>query len=149
MGKESASNKGDTGDAGSIPGLGQTPEVGNGNPLHYSCQKNPMDRGVWRATVHGLTKSWTWLSTWHMAWHINSPALIIFWRRKWQPTPVLLPRKPHGQRTLVQATVYGVTESDTTERLHFTYYIWKKYFGLKIERPDSNSKIVFLFYIFW
>ena len=45
--------------------------------------------------------------------------------------------------------LWGRTESDTTERLHFTYYIWKKYFGLKIERPDSNSKIVFLFYIFW
>ena len=35
---------------------------GNGNPLQCSCLENPMDRGAWRATVHGVTKSWTWLS---------------------------------------------------------------------------------------
>ena len=40
-------NTGDTGDAGSIPGLGRSPGGGNGNPLHYSCLENPMDRGVW------------------------------------------------------------------------------------------------------
>ena len=38
------------------PGLGRSPGVGNGNPLQYSCLGNPMDRGPWRATVHGLTK---------------------------------------------------------------------------------------------
>ena len=41
----------DTGDAGSIPGLGRSPGVGNGNPLQYSCLKNSMDRGAWQATV--------------------------------------------------------------------------------------------------
>ena len=46
------------GDAGLLPGLGRLPE-GNGNPLQYSCLKNPMDRGAWRAAVHGLAKSWT------------------------------------------------------------------------------------------
>ena len=35
---------------------------GNGNPLQYSCRGNPMDRGAWWTTVHGVTKSWTWLS---------------------------------------------------------------------------------------
>ena len=38
----------------SIPGLGRFPGVGNGNPLQYSCLGNPMDRGAWRGTVHGL-----------------------------------------------------------------------------------------------
>ena len=42
-------------DAGSIPGLGRSPGEGNGNP-QYSCPGNPMDRGAWRATVHGVTK---------------------------------------------------------------------------------------------
>ena len=51
-----------TGDAGSIPGLGRSPGEGNGNPLQYSCLENPMDRGVWQATVQGVTKSWTQLS---------------------------------------------------------------------------------------
>ena len=45
-----------TGDSGSIPGLGISPRVGNGNPLQYSCLKNPMDRGAWWATVHRVTK---------------------------------------------------------------------------------------------
>ena len=42
------------GDGGSIPGLGRSPGEGNGNPLQYSCLENPMDRGAWRATVHGV-----------------------------------------------------------------------------------------------
>ena len=44
------------GDIGLIPGLGRYPEEGNGNPLQYSCLGNPMDRGAWRAIVHGVTK---------------------------------------------------------------------------------------------
>ena len=44
------------GDLGSIPGLGRSPGVGNGNPLQYSCLRNPMDRGVWWATAHGVKK---------------------------------------------------------------------------------------------
>ena len=44
-------------DMGSIPGLGRFPGEGNGNPLQYSCLKNPMDRGeAWQATVHGIAK---------------------------------------------------------------------------------------------
>ena len=52
-------NAGDTGDAGSIPGLGRLPEGRQGNPLQYSWLENPMDRGTWWATVHGVTKSQT------------------------------------------------------------------------------------------
>ena len=51
---ESACN---AGDIGSVPGLGRSPGVGNGNPLQYSCLENPKDRGAWRATVHGVAKS--------------------------------------------------------------------------------------------
>ena len=58
-GKASACNAGATGDAGSIPGSGRSPVEGLGNPLQYSCLENPMDRGAWWATVHGVTKSWT------------------------------------------------------------------------------------------
>ena len=58
-GKESACN---TGDLGLIPGPGRSPGGGQGNPLQYSCLENPLDRGAWRATVHGLEKSWTQLS---------------------------------------------------------------------------------------
>ena len=49
-------------DVGSISELGRSPGEGNGNPLQYSCLGNPMDRGTWRATVHGVAMSWTRLS---------------------------------------------------------------------------------------
>ena len=48
-----------TGDADSIPGLGRSPRVGHGNPLQYSSLENPMDKGVWQATVHRVSKSQT------------------------------------------------------------------------------------------
>ena len=53
VGKESACS---TGDPGSIPGLGRFPGEGNGNPLQYSCLENPIDRGAWQATVHGVAR---------------------------------------------------------------------------------------------
>ena len=52
-GKESACN---AGDLGSVPGLGRSPGEENGNPLQYSCLGNPMDRGDWWPTVHGVAK---------------------------------------------------------------------------------------------
>ena len=56
----------ETRDAGSIPGSGRCPRGEPGNPLQYSCLENPIDRGAWRATVHGVSQSQTgvkWLST--------------------------------------------------------------------------------------
>ena len=58
-GKESACN---AGDAGLIPGSGISSGEENGTPLQYSCLGNPTDRGVWQATLHGVTKSQTRLS---------------------------------------------------------------------------------------
>ena len=52
---------GDIRDSGSILESGRSPGGGHGNPLQYSCLENPMDRGAWRATVHGVTKGWTGL----------------------------------------------------------------------------------------
>ena len=57
VGKEPACNAGDTRDMGSIPGLGRSPGGGNGNPLQYSCLRNPMDRGAWQATVQEIRRS--------------------------------------------------------------------------------------------
>ena len=57
--KASACN---TGELGSIPGLGRSPGEGNGNPLQYSCLENPMDRGAWWAILQGVAKSRTQLS---------------------------------------------------------------------------------------
>ena len=61
--KNLPANARDAGDASSIPGLGRSPGEGNGNPLQYSCLENPMDTGTWRASVRGVSKSQTQLST--------------------------------------------------------------------------------------
>ena len=49
----------DVRDAGSVSGWGRSPGGGHGHPLQHSCLENPMDRGAWWATVHGVAKSWT------------------------------------------------------------------------------------------
>ena len=61
--KNPPTNTENTRDAGSIPGSGRSAGGENGNPLQYSSLENSMDREVWWATVHGSSKSWTWLST--------------------------------------------------------------------------------------
>ena len=58
-GSDSEESPCSAGDPGSIPGLGRSPGGGHGNPLQYSRLENPMDRGAWRATVHGVAKSQT------------------------------------------------------------------------------------------
>ena len=65
MVKNPPANAGDAEDVGLIPGSGRSPGEGHGNRLQYSCLENFTDRGAWWATVHGVTKSWTRLST-HM-----------------------------------------------------------------------------------
>ena len=59
--KNPPANSGDIKDVGWIPGSRRSPGGGHGNPLQYSCLKNPMDRGAWQATVHRVAKSWTQL----------------------------------------------------------------------------------------
>ena len=61
-GKEFAYNAGASGDVGSVPGSGRSPEGGHGNSLQYSCLRNFLDRGTWWAPVHRVAKSWTWLN---------------------------------------------------------------------------------------
>ena len=59
--KNLPANAGDVRDVGLIPGLGRFAGGGHGNPLQYSCLKNPIDRGAWRATVLRVAKSWAQL----------------------------------------------------------------------------------------
>ena len=64
-------------DVGSIPGPGRSPGGGHDNPLQCSCLENPMDRGVWQATVHRVTRSQTWLKWLSTAWHIKNKIVVI------------------------------------------------------------------------
>ena len=55
--KNPPANAGDIRDGGLNPGCGRSPGGGHGDPLQYSCLNNPMDRGTWQATVHGVTRA--------------------------------------------------------------------------------------------
>ena len=80
-------NAGDARDMGSNHGWGRSPGGGNGNLLQCSCLENSMDRGAWRATVHGIVKSWTQLSTQYdyifqkkkMNLKVSSGRSYLFW----------------------------------------------------------------------
>ena len=79
--KNPPANAGNARDMGSIPGSGRPPGEGHGNPLQYSCQENPMDRGAWWAIVHRITKSQTRLST-HAHIHIFVDLTVILLHHK-------------------------------------------------------------------
>ena len=91
-GTESTCN---TKDLGSIPELARSPGGGTGNPLQYSCLENPMDRGAWWVTVHGVTKSQTLPSNYHyyssfsqnperISWHMSCVMVEVgaCWRKE-------------------------------------------------------------------
>ena len=67
--KTVSANAGDIRDVSLIPGSERSPEGGQGNPLLYSCLKNPMDRRAWWAIIHGAAKSWTALKRLSTAQH--------------------------------------------------------------------------------
>ena len=72
-------NAGDIKDPGLIPGFERFPGERNGNPLQYSCLENPMDRGAWQATIHGVPRSWTQVSDWactHSLLHTHTRGCI-------------------------------------------------------------------------
>ena len=75
--KNLPANAGDTRDIDLAPGSGRSPGEGNGKPRQYSCLENPMDRGAWWATVHGVAKSWTGLSE-HAHTHTHTQITFIF-----------------------------------------------------------------------
>ena len=86
MDKNLPSNAGDLiRDAGLIPGLGRSPGGGHGNLLQYSCLKNPMDRGAWRATVHRVTKSRTRVK------RLSTHNILVGLKQVTHPTPPSLP----------------------------------------------------------
>ena len=93
-----------------------------------------MDRGALEASVHGVTKGRTRLSSFTFT--------FIHWRRQWQPTPVFLPGESQGRRSLVGCRLWGLAESDTTE---VTEYIMRNagleeaQAGIKIARRNINN----------
>ena len=111
-GEESACNAGDTADVTLISGSGRSMAGGNGNPLHYACLENPMDRGAWRTIVHRVTKSWTrlikhaFLPTCLLAFLTKKDALVLK-----EPTSVENPKNfacgffLHASREIKRLTI--------------------------------------------
>ena len=88
---------------------------GNGNPLQCSCLENPRDREAWWAALCGVAQSRIWLK------RLSSSSSSKLYLRQWHPTPVLLPGKSHGQRSLIGCSPWYREESYTTERLLFHF----------------------------
>ena len=82
--QESTCNAGDT---GLIPGSGRSPGGGHGNLLQYSCLENPTDRGTWRAIVHRVTKSQTWLKrlNHHVYIYLQMYTKKKSWNNRYEP----------------------------------------------------------------
>ena len=89
--------------------VANNPGEGDGTPLQYSCLENPMDGEAWKAAVHGVARvGHDWATS-------LSLSTFMHWRRKWQPTPVFLPRESQGWGSLVGCRLWGRIEPDTTE----------------------------------
>ena len=82
---------------------------GGGTPLQYSCLENPMDRGAWKAAVHGVPEGWTRLSDFIFTFHFHALE-----KEMATHSSVLAWRIP-GTGSLVECCLWGHTESDTTE----------------------------------
>ena len=95
------------GHTGSTPGSGRSPGEGNSNLLQYSSVASLWVRQLSVRLQCGRAGFNPWVGK-------------IPWRRKWQPTPVLLPGESHGGRSLIGYSPWGRKDWDTTERLHFT-----------------------------
>ena len=112
--KESVHN---AGDLGSIPGLGRSPGERYGYPLKYSCQENPMDRGAWQVTVHGVAKSWTWLKQLTLLYW----SIIVHPEKEMAPHSSTLAWKIPWMEEPGRLQSMGLLGSDTTEQFHFHF----------------------------
>ena len=120
--KESACN---AGDPGLIPGWGRSPGEGNGNPTQYACLENPMDRGAWKSTVHGVARARHYLAT-------KPPPVFHLWQEKGTAEDEMVewhhqlyghefeqaPGVAEGLRSLASCRPPGPKESDTSEQLN-------------------------------
>ena len=135
--KNLSANAGDARDSGPIPGLGRSPGVGMATYSSILAWKIPPDRGSGGPQSMGLQRiGHDWVTEhahthahyisysctiWWFTFKVYIPFIVIIRRRQWQPTPVLLPGKCHGRRSLVGCRPWGCKESDTTEWLRFHF----------------------------
>ena len=118
-GSDSKASAYNTGDLGSIPGSGRSPGEGNGKPLQYSCMENPMDRGAWRATGHGVTKSQTRLNDFtHSLLHfLHCKRLFYCWATGEAHVVVGLPYTTYWRQTPPSSNPSGQYQLKPTDSI--------------------------------
>ena len=138
-----------TGDLGSIPGLGRSPGEGNGNLLQDSCLENPMGRGAWRATIHGVAKSQTqlkWLSTHHelyegrqFAWWMNE-CFSKIWKfecHNWLLDGRVLRVEFKGDRTRITVMDRLVCQQSRNHRISVVSFSFRWWFCIPFDNKKS------------
>ena len=167
--KNPPANAGNARDAGSIPGSGRSPGVGNGNPLQYSCLKSSLDGGACWATVHGGAKRRTWLSTHTGTAHTKSQALRKSLKKVMQ-------KKSRGQSedsfTLCKVLTFSHFSSSTSlkwqpieaaaqllcprskaqwnkiTQSHLTFLTWEmNYLTMQKAKPRSSLRKICLYFV--
>ena len=108
--KNLPANAGDTGDPGSITGLGRSPGGWHGNPLQYSCLENRMDRGVWRATVHRVAKRHDWATKYIYSY---DPNRLVCWSESLGGTFLGIPLLQ-----ILPGIIIGIYNMETTNELY-------------------------------
>ena len=119
-GKESTCNEVDL---GSIPESGRSPGEENGCPLQYSCLENPTNRGAWRATVHGVAKSWTRLSDCAQAQNEAKPSFIKLISRQRNTRYKCIFKKYKTNVYLNRIILNSISILLRNLKLSFTYYL--------------------------
>ena len=134
----------------SIPGWGRSPGVGHGNPLQYSCLRNPMDRGAWRAIVQRVTKSLIGLKqlSTHKNWYIDIILVYNTLKRMFSSFCGVFKRLPRLRSTQT-VTIYGGSKSHHHVRTNWENKGWEfrvlEYFCL-VALTVCNEKQILLWF---
>ena len=123
MVKDPPVNAGDTGNLGSIPGQGRSLGEGNGNPLQYSCLENPMDRGAWWATVHGVPKELE--MTEGLSTHASLELRYQYWiNYQYQKNSIMFQAMEEKQRPEVRQAAPALDYLSTESLLMVTQFMY-------------------------
>ena len=119
----------------SVGGMGLIPGERNGNPLQYSCLENSMNRGAWRATVHGVAKSWTWFKDWTTTiWDCLN---VIFFKPSWNWGTF-----SHGSSWYCLYLGHGMGRGDHSFSSMTLLYLWSIWVWWERQQSDQAKALV-------
>ena len=131
---------GEARELGSIPGLGRSLGVGNGNPLQYSCLENPTDRGVWWATVHGVARSQTQISI-HTTDQLRKDKASQMKRMFRRFDCCFFPNRPLGKESACNARDPSLIPGSGKQRGYPLQYSWAFLLAQLVTNPHAMWEI--------